>query len=382
MRWASVLPGRHIQTAYGNFPTEYQEYFPIPKNIIPYVEGVLISGSRFVLKTTADNSWNSALHAGLTDYVTPCAKFSALMAGDSVNSVNAVNKCEAFMFFTDPHTQYGRGINHFEEYMGQIQKVYRSTPATFALCGGDWLGNSDTPSEAAYKLGLVGATCKSMFDKCYMLVGNHDTNNQGKKDASSATYTTRLPVDSLKNLWFDGENTYYKFKGRNTTFYCFDTETGTDSLSVLNNFGYTQAKWFAESLMSENSEHIALSMHMIYVNNEETTWCALSHLALQIACAYNTRETITVDGTVYDFSSAVGMVEFVMAGHTHFDSSHTYTENGASIPVIITTDCGNGQTFPTDATFDLVFADYDNRQIKCIRVGSGSDRTFAMASNA
>jgi len=379
MRWERVLDNnRHIQTEYGQIVSEYQEYFPATKNVIPFIEGSNV----FISLPTAENSWNSALHTGLKDYATPCAKFSALMAGDSVNSVDAIDKCEAFMFFTDPHTQYASGMNHFEEYMGQIQKVYRSTPATFALCGGDWLGNGDTPSEAAYKLGLVGATCKSMFDKCYMLVGNHDVNNQGKKDSQSANWTTRLPIESLKNLWYDGQDAYYSFEGRNTKFYCFDTQTGTDSLSALDNYGNVQAKWFADSLLIETSPHIAIALHMIYTDNAETTWCALSHLALQIACAYNTRGTITVDGTVYDFSSAVGMVEFVMAGHTHFDSSHTYTEDGASIPVIITTDCGNGQTFPTDATFDLVFVDYDNRQIKCIRVGSGSDRAFAMASNA
>ena len=366
-----VPAGRRIQVEMGKDATPYQEYFPNIEYLNPFTNENIYA---------LTNSWNSALHVGGSNNQTACENFSNLMSGDTVNNVDAVAECEAFLFFTDPHTMYGSWTTHFEPYMGQIQKVYRSIPASFALCGGDWLGNSDTPSEAAYKLGLVGATCKSMFDKCYMLVGNHDTNNQGKKDSESVYHTTRLPIDSLKNLWYDGNNAYYKFMGRNTMFYCFDTETGDDTLSAFDNYGYEQAEWFATSLLSETADHIAIALHVYYADNDETIWCPLTHLVMQIAAKYNTRGSIEVNGNTYDFSSATKKVEFAIAGHTHFDSDHIFNEYGADIPVVITTDCGNGATFPTDATFDLVFVDYDNRQIKCIRVGSGSDRTFNLDS--
>lgn len=378
MKWHKVPSGRHLQVEYGQSATEYQEYFPN----VDVLDETLGASSLIVssLIEEIDNSWNSTLHNGLTDYQNPCTRFSSLMIGDTVNNVDAVSECESFLFFTDPHTQHSPWSNHFEEYMGQIQKVYHSTPTNFVLCGGDWLGNSDTPSEACYKMGLIGASCRSMLSPCYMLVGNHDTNYQGKKDSASATYTTRLPNESISNLWYGGKKAYYSFDGSHTKFYCFDTGTETQTLAQFDNYGYEQGEWFAQSLIDDDAEHSAIALHMYYINNEETSWSAIAHLIMQVASAYNTRSSITINEVVFDFANTTGKVEFAIAGHTHFDSSHRFTEDDADIPVIITKDVGNGTTYPTDASFDLVFVDYNNRKIKCIRVGNGADRTFDLAS--
>lgn len=369
MSWKKVPTGKHLQVEYGRVKTDYQEYFP---NVKAMAETIGTEG----LKKELSNSWNSTLHNGLTDFKTPCTRFTDLMIGDTVNEVEAVSKCESFLFFTDPHTMHN--TTRFEEYLGQIQKIYHSTPANFVICGGDWLGNSDTPSQACYKLGRVGASCRTMLEPCYMLVGNHDTNYQGKKDSASATYTTRLPNESIRNLLYEGKKAYYSFDGSNTRFYCFDTGTESQTLSDFDNYGYEQALWFLQSLIDDDPEHSAISMHMYYTNNAETTWSAIAHLIMQIAAAYNTRGSIVINNNAYSFAGKTGKVEFAIAGHTHFDSSHRFTESGADIPVIITKDVGNGQTYPLDATFDLVFADYDNRQISCVRVGNGSDRTFSL----
>ena len=323
-----------------------------------------------VIENLTGNSFNSTYHTGLTGYSTPCTRFSLLMTGDTVNNVDAVKDCEAFLFFTDPHTQAGSYTSHFVEYMGQIQKVFNSVPAYFALCGGDWLGNSDTPDVACYKMGLIGATCRSMLKPCCMLVGNHDS--------SSATYTTRFPNESISNLWYAGKPAYFKFDGMNTRFYCFDTGVESQTLAQFDNYGYKQAQWFANALLSDNTEHIAIALHIYYTSG--TNIGAITKQVMQIAAAYNNRTTITVNGTSYNFASAAGRIEFVIAGHMHQDSVVRYASGNADIPVIMTIDTGNRSTYPTDASFDLVFVDYDNREIKCIRVGSGSDRTVSLAS--
>lgn len=324
------------------------------------------------------NSFNSQLHDGLTDWQSPCRRFAALMQGDSVNAVPAVDKCDSFLFFTDPHTQHidANWNSHFEEYLSQIQKVYNSTPTDFVLCGGDWLGNSDTPDVAAFKLGLISKSCYTMMPKCYLLVGNHDTNYQGKKDAGAANYTTRLPDDAIRNLWYywNKKRAYFTIDGRNTRFYCFDTGVENQTLAAYDNYGYEQAEWFAQSLLSETFEHIAIGLHIYRPSNNSESLQPLASLVMQIAVAYNSRSTIAVSGHNYNFSGATGRVEFAIAGHQHMDAVYTYTDGAVSIPVIVTTDTGYGTTFPVDASFDLVFVDYDNRKITCVRVGSGSDR--------
>ncbi len=316
-------------------------------------------------------AFNSTYHNGADDFANVCKRYSALFYGDIVNGIPAVDDCEAFLWFTDPHLFTGsdNGINEKEDYIGQIQKIYNSTPTTFALCGGDWLGHSDTPDMACFKLGYINGICKSMFDRCYMLVGNHDTNYQGKKDADSATYSTRLSRTAIKNLWYrDTGKAYYDFYGTNTHFYCFDTGIENQELSFDNNYGYEQAEWFAENLMKDTSKHIALAAHIYYYNSANVVQ-PLTKILLEIASAYNRRAIMRVNGKFYNFSGVTGRVEFMLAGHSHED--YTVIDG---IPVVVTLDCGNKQTYTADCSFDLVFVDYDHRKIKCIRAGVGSDR--------
>lgn len=325
-----------------------------------------------------EKSFNSAYHNGAGGFKDVCKRFSALMSGDVINSVEAVDKCESFLFFTDPHLVIDdmRMNKVFPEYMAQIQKYYNSTPTTFVLCGGDWLGNSDTPDMACYKMGYIDGVCKSMFDKCYMLVGNHDTNYQGKKDADSPTYTTQLSRLAIRNLWYrDIGRAYYDFDGVNTHFYCFDTGNGSQTLEDDNRYGYEQATWFSEKLMNERYDHVAIAAH-IYARNTvsgdtvPTDMSPLARLLLQISSAYNQRSEISVNGKNYNFVDATGRVEFMLAGHSHED----YTLMDSGIRIIGTLDCGNHQSYTADCSFDLVFVDYDNRKIKCIRAGVGEDR--------
>ena len=290
------------------------------------------------------------------------------------------------MWFTDPHlftahTDIG-SEPMMEEYVSQIQKYYNSTPTSFVLCGGDWLGNNDVPEMACYKMGYIDGIRRSMFDNLYMLVGNHDTNYQGKKDANSERYTTRLSRVAIRNLWYrDTGRAYYDFKGVNTHFYCFDTGIENQALTYDNNYGYEQAAWFAENLTKERFDHVAIAVH-IYSYRTIPTGAVpddvqpLTRLLLQISSAYNRRSEISVNGKNYNFVDATGRVEFMLAGHSHAD----YTLVDSGIPIIATLDCGNNQSYEADCSFDLVFVDYDNRKIKCIRAGVGEDREINLDS--
>ena len=312
-----------------------------------------------ILKTASslynvlESSYNSSIHT-FNNWVESAKRYSNLH-GDNPTT-------ESFLFFTDPHLCEGSGWEkEFKEMMGEIQQCYNNIPATFCLDGGDWLGNSDSVEDARYKLGLVNGTMKSMFNRHYDLVGNHDTNEQG---------VSKLTNASIKNLWFrDFQNCYYTFDGQNTKFYCFNTEGEQDTLATNNNYGWNMCKWFASSLTTDNSPHIALAMHIVYVTPELTTINAIAQEILDIAEAYNNRTSITVDGVAYNFSANTGKIEFAIAGHSHADYNSTIN----SIPVILTTD--TRANINLGATFDLVYVDYNAHNIKFVRVGSGNDRT-------
>lgn len=322
--------------------------------------------------TLLAQNFNSSYHEGATDFVEKCTQFSALMYGDTVANVDAPTECESFLFFTDPHlTEFSSWQSRCYEYMGQIEKYYNSTPTSFCLCGGDWLGNSDLPSTACFKLGYIDGFMRSKFDKFYMLVGNHDTNYQGKLTSESATYTTRLSDQSISDLWYRGDRAYYEFKGSCTRFFAFDTGIENQAVTTFDNYGYEQAQWFAGNLMTNTDEHVVITAHILYPLTIGTLQ-PLTALVLQIAEAFNNRSSIVVNGTNYDFSNAQGKVEFGLFGHFHADGE--YTHNG--IPCVMTTNVRHDES--AGPSFDLVFIDYDNRKVKFVRVGSGDDREVSI----
>lgn len=318
--------------------------------------------------------FNSAFHSGATDFDVKCKEFSSLLLGDSVNNVTAPSDFESFVFFTDPHlTEFSGWENRCYEFIAQIQKYYNSTPTTFCLCGGDWLGNSDLPDVACYKLGYIDGFMHSMFNNCYMLVGNHDTNYQGRKDSESSTGTTRLSNQSIADLWYRNEKkAYFTFNGVNTKFYCFDTGTENQPQYEYNNYGWDQVDWFANALLTDNSPHIAVALHIIYYSGSNIQ--PLTESILQIAQAYNNRTTITKHNHDYDYSSATGKIEFCIGGHKHTDENALI--NG--IPCVMTTNVRANES--KGATFDLCVADYDNGLLKMIRIGDGDNRTIGLAT--
>lgn len=305
------------------------------------------------IRELINNSYNSAFHS--YNRWEDSAKRYATLFGDSENT-------EKFLFFTDAHLTEGtEWESEFKEIMGQIQQCYNYTPTTFCLSGGDWLGNSDSVKDARYKLGLIKGNMDAMFGKHYDLVGNHDTNAQGE---------SRLTNNSLKNIW--GEN-YFSFDGKSTKFYCFNTGDETDILTTSDDYGWEMCKWFANELLSETSEHIALAMHIFYISIASNTVHAITSIIFKIAKAYNDRTITDVKDELFDFTNATGKIEFAIAGHNHADALTSH--NG--IPVIITTDVKTDTTH--GATFDLVYVDYDNSTLNLVRVGFGEDRTVKLA---
>lgn len=267
---------------------------------------------------------------------------------------------EPFLFFTDPHLSQGTGWeSEFAEYMECLKQYRESAPIYNIFCGGDWLGNGDTRAEACWKLGHINAQMRSY----HLVVGNHDTNEQGRLNAESEKWTGALPNDVISNLWYRPHgNPYYSFDTPKTRFFILNS--GKESYVADND----QYVWFADSLLANTSDNIVLFFHI--VRNSSGVVQTFANTVTAIAKAFNDRSTITVASKSYNFANAKGNVRFVMAGHRHEDWNGEV--NG--IPVVETTHMRAGDV----PTFDLCFADYSKGVLNLVRVGTGENRNIAI----
>ena len=305
---------------------------------------------RDVLHNTFIADYNTA------DYQTAVDNYNAALVATGGDT-------EQFLFFTDPHlaVQTG-GVGGMkpitEQYINLMQAVYNAAPLSYCICGGDWLGNGDTPATAASKLSYIDGFCGRKFRNFLPVIGNHDTNYQG---------TARFSVDMIKNLTQktrDQQRLYYRYDTPTARLYVFDTGTENEAVGTYQN---SQLEWFANSLDTEGSAHIILTMHIVYYSPTNLQAIQpISDKILEIAAAYNARGTVTVNGTAHDYSAATGTVSFCVAGHTHFDHESVVR----TIPVVLTTNATAGNT----CTFDLCLADWAAKKLYLKRVGSGSDR--------
>lgn len=294
----------------------------------------------------------------------------------------ATGKTESFLFFTDPH--YGGTTAPRSDTLSglrQIAEVYNNTPTSMCVCGGDWLNNGNTKENACWQLGVYDGMMKSLFDRYVMLIGNHDTNYQGKEYMASGadgTYDREehekciLPTNVLRNLWHRRQgNSYFVVDGDCTKFYAFDT--GLDWSPEMDEYKWEQIDWFASDLLSAKPERCAALMHIA----KEFAGGATPFVTniTQVAKAYNTRSSVTLNGKTYNYSSVTGKFKFIISGHGHADSSYVLND----IVIVMTT---NLLAVSSVLTFDLVLVDYAAEKIHMVRVGSGNSRTISLTDGS
>jgi len=297
-------------------------------------------------------------------------------AADDVNEIvlDTSGNNEQFLFFTDPHlaVQSGGGAGMTSAtipYINRMEAIYNASPMSFCLCGGDWLGNGDVPTVAASKLTYIDGFMRKKFKRYYPINGNHDTNYQGKETPSSQTGTGRIDNDVLKMFTdkFREENRmYYSFETKLSKWYIFDTGTESEAVEL---YQTQQLKWFAQSLLQNNDEHIIIALHILFPSAVGTTQ-PITEQILTIAEKYNLRESVIIDGQTYSYAEKTGEVSFCIAGHMHSDWNGTVH----NIPCILTANATNGNTL----TFDLCVADFTDKKLYMKRVGTGNDRTVTI----
>ena len=307
--------------------------------------------------------FNGEPYTGQYDWQTPVVSYGKLFKGKS--------EVESFAFFTDPHVlgfaDDNRNETRMENYFKRLQKTYNSTPCSFMVCGGDWLNNSTTMDEACYRLGYLRGIAKNMLDGCHLVMGNHDTNYQGKYDADSELRTGRLNDDTISSIMYretPTQKAYYSFDGANSK--CYILDTGIEHGTMLE-YDWEQIDWLARRLKQDDHEHSIIFLHILY--NTQGSTPVLGNLAE----AYNSHTSITLNGTTYDFGNCTGKIELFIAGHTHTDSNGVL----GGVPYFITASRAYNSDEPI---IDLVLIDYVGRTVNLVRVGTlGSNRTLQLA---
>ena len=303
------------------------------------------------------------------------------------NNVNALTELraesednETYCFFTDPHCfsstrDYNINVDTLEYGFNILEQAYAASSSSFIMCGGDLLNSGDTKSQACYKLSYFSSVMKTRFDNSYMIVGNHDTNYLGDTYVDSQDYNgCILSQNTLNDVLYDGDNSYYRIDTSTTSYYCFDS--GIDFLdNILTDYKKEQLSWFASSLLTDEKPHKAIFIHIASAGSNISGTSMMSELD-RIIGAFNNRNCVVVEGNSYDYSNSCGSVYFFHAGHNHQDLNG-FTPSG--VPVFLTRTFGSPE-IATQPTFDIVFVDYSNLKVVFLRVGDGCNREFSISA--
>lgn len=279
--------------------------------------------------------------------------------------------CDKFLFFTDPHclTSADKARRNFMWLVENVKNV--QVPVNFTLSGGDWLGSGDTAVQAIERLGIMTDICNKGLFNFKQLVGNHDTNYLG------TGVSPRFSQNTIDSVMFGGGKSYYDFETPTTRYFAFDTGIEED----VTDYEKEQIAWFANALLTNKKEHIAVLAHILtndYGEGYDSSNFTLYYMAqvlMDIAVAFNARTSVTKYGETYDFSVAEGYIEFFLGGHTHKDFGRLIND----IPVVMTKNY-NISSDPANNAIDLVIPNYTTKKLNLIRIGSGSDRNFDLFS--
>lgn len=319
---------------------------------------------------SAADIFNAEPYTGDYDWQTPVVEYGALFKGK--------DRVEAFAYFTDPHV-LGFGDSDRNEvamrnYLKRVQTTYNQTPCSYIVSGGDWLNNATTMDEACYRLGLLKGVADHLLSGMKIVVGNHDTNYQGKETSDSERNTGQLTNATIAAIMFretDTKKAYYSFDGDRAKCYVLDTGIDWNHGSVMNAYDWEQLAWLAGKLGEDNPEHAIIFMHILRGTEDVTTPATTFGTLVE---AYNAHTSVTLNGSTYDFTSCSGHVDFWVAGHNHRDINGTL----GGIPYFITKSNGYSSDVPL---IDLALVDYDNNVLYLKRVGeTGGDRTISLTT--
>lgn len=284
--------------------------------------------------------------------------------------------CETFIYFADPHllgirSDFSDEIkNGVVSALSTAKEAYDALQPAFCLCGGDWLNAWDTQDVAKEKILYADRQMKKLFGNYHKMLGNHDTNYQGM---ISDTDNSRgdFPREFIDKEYFsESGSAFHWFDGAGTRFYVLDS--GSDWQKAMDDYRWEQLLWLAGELQKDKSEHIMLSTHMFHT---EGSTLPMSDLLIEICDAFNSRQSIDLQGRSFSFAQAKGSIHAIFAGHTHVDDL-VYLGKSGNIPVIETCNLCYTSEY---TSFDICVIDYSGGRLHLVRCGAGESREVKIA---
>ena len=314
------------------------------------------------------------------DYL-PNKAVSAQMA----SNVNGIS----FGFVTDMHTG-----NSSRNSMRVAKYIADNTSAIpFMICGGD-IPETNTGTEAGlHEQAMMWQDMMSQFGKhkVYTCRGNHDylskMSDNTSYNTSHGTCHSYVMGYMPDNVVASGDmkmSYYVDFDTVKTRLIVLDEYDVSDSGDFTGYVGLSPAQlnWFAEDALNANGYNIIIVVHQPINPTDYETSSALTFLK-NVITAFNNHAAFSgsygATTLNVDFSTYTSNLLFVLSGHSHKDYSYSdgFLTIGTTCDAIYDTDGYNralGQI--NEIAFDIISVDFDNREIKCTRVGAGNDRTF------
>ena len=280
---------------------------------------------------------------------------------------------DSLCVITDIHFPDGKG------YGPQIASlVAKKTNNKILVHGGDFITTNNTKSEFISILQDYMYNIQLCFGDNYRaLYGNHDNNAQDEQGSD----TEYLPESDFYSLVFKGFENQVENPGANLYYYwdnpnqkiryvCFNSGVAGASAIMSPQFA-----WFKGLVDNAPSGYrFVVFIHMVW-NNSSEAWASSSlHDLMDIFDAVNTRSSIDVGSTTYDFTGADVEVSAVITGHIHSGYSGTY--GTSSIPIVcLSSDRSSPAGAVTEHRIHFLDIDYTNRKLYIYTLGKDSGNT-------
>jgi hypothetical protein len=206
---------------------------------------------------------------------------------------------DAFLYYVDSKiiddNTYQDKIFKMAKRLGDL---WNELPVQYVISGGGDAGSMANPTVNQYRLPKFLNNVSRMLDgHFYPANGTH----------VSASY---LLQPFMAYNYKNGTDSYYTFNGVTTKFFVMDGGySGESDVTPLIN---SEIAWLGSLLLTNQQQHIAVIFHSLQLNNSTTT--KAGQKIMQMIHMFNNRMTRTIHGITYDFTNAVGKVEFVVTG--------------------------------------------------------------------
>ena len=307
-----------------------------------------------------------------------------IMAEAAINE--AEGDCHSFVFFTDTH--WGKNM---KKSPSLIRHIIDFSPFDDVIFGGDVVTTHSTNLVTPMETGKdFQASFSFLGANFHCLYGNHDNNSDSQPNKPEYHLSEEQVFSFLQSQMTDvvyGNyySFYYDMPESKTRIICLDT--GRYYYSQFRDKLPDTVSFAIEALSSVPvGWHVIMASHIWCTSKKQSDGTYIQYLdgyikpVLKVFDDYNARlagsYTYNKQTVAYDFTEALGRIEFCIGGHTHGNFT---TSSDGGIPVVIvisdyfkTPEQGTNR----EQSISMVVANYAARKLSLFVVGRGSDRTI------